>query len=292
LTDPRRRQATSLFSRADQTSVIRPNPGAMPGRTSPHEPRHPHVRNSPGGPFPTNRPSILAGAGSIAARIRDSFGGTGPKKRKGGGLAGVAAGWAWRRVAEKLNACALREADEGASLPQSAAHGGAAAREANGENLAAADEQQENQKSDDRHWPPQCGTRINTFAALLYSIPATVSRAIRARLPRGSSAVSGRVALTASTTATAKLRCYVRARRTGRKGETAMVRRRGVLSAIFATLSVALAGCAAPLSRGYYAGGYPYGIHGYYCGEWSVWPGVSCVDVGPPERVYPPPADP
>ena len=85
---------------------------------------------------------------------------------------------------------------------------------------------------------------------------------------------------------------YVRARRTGRKGETAMVRSRVLLSAIFATLGVALASCAAPLSRGYYAGGYPYGIHGYYCGEWSVWPGVSCVDVGPPERVYPPPADP
>ena len=72
--------------------------------------------------------------------------------------------------------------------------------------------------------------------------------------------------------------------------ETAMVRSRVLLSAIFA--SVALAGCAAPFSRGYYAGGYPYGIHGYYCGEWSVWPGVKCVDVGPPERVYLPPADP
>ncbi|MFZ0604745.1 MAG: hypothetical protein WAN05_25870 [Roseiarcus sp.] len=71
-----------------------------------------------------------------------------------------------------------------------------------------------------------------------------------------------------------------------------MVRSRVLLSAIFAVLGVALAGCAAPLSRGYYAGGYPYGIHGYYCGGWSVWPGVSCVDVGPPERVYPPPADP
>jgi hypothetical protein len=82
------------------------------------------------------------------------------------------------------------------------------------------------------------------------------------------------------------------ARRTRRKGETAMVRSRVLLSAIFATLSVALAGCAAPFSRGYYAGGYPYGIHGYYCGAWSVWPGVSCVDVGPPERVYPRPADP
>ena len=39
-----------------------------------------------------------------------------------------------------------------------------------------------------------------------------------------------------------------------------MVRSRVLLSAIFATLGVALAGCAAPLSRGYYAGGYPYGI--------------------------------
>jgi hypothetical protein len=70
-----------------------------------------------------------------------------------------------------------------------------------------------------------------------------------------------------------------------------MVRSRVLLGAIFATLVVALAGCAAPFSRGYYAGGYPYG-NGYYCGAWSVWPGVSCVDIGPPERVYPPPADP
>jgi hypothetical protein len=82
--------------------------------------------------------------------------------------------------------------------------------------------------------------------------------------------------------------------RAGQKGkdEAAMVRSRVLLSAIFATLGIALAGCAAPLSRGYYAAGYPYGINSYYCGEWSVWPGVSCVDVGPPERVYPPPADP
>ena len=82
------------------------------------------------------------------------------------------------------------------------------------------------------------------------------------------------------------------ARRTGRKGETAMVRSWILLSAILATVGVALAGCAAPFSRGYYAAGYPYGINSYYCGEWSVWPGVKCVDVGPPERVYPPPADP
>jgi hypothetical protein len=46
-----------------------------------------------------------------------------------------------------------------------------------------------------------------------------------------------------------------------------MVRSRVLLSAIFATLGVALAGCAAPLSRGYYAAGYPYGIRSYYCGE-------------------------
>ena len=70
-----------------------------------------------------------------------------------------------------------------------------------------------------------------------------------------------------------------------------MVRSRVLLIAIFGTLTIALAGCAAPLSRGYYAGGYPYGTQGYYCGEWSAWPGVSCVDVGPPERAYPPPAD-
>ena len=35
LTDPRRRQATSLFGRADQTSVIRPNPGGSPGPRPP-----------------------------------------------------------------------------------------------------------------------------------------------------------------------------------------------------------------------------------------------------------------
>ena len=67
--------------------------------------------------------------------------------------------------------------------------------------------------------------------------------------------------------------------RTGRKGETAMIRSWILLSAIFATFGVALAGCAAtPFSPGYYAGGYPYGISGYYCGEWRVWPGASCAD--------------
>jgi hypothetical protein len=62
-----------------------------------------------------------------------------------------------------------------------------------------------------------------------------------------------------------------------------MVRSRVLLSAIFATLDVALAGCAAPFSPGYYAAGYPYGINAYYCGEWRAWPGVSCVD---PRPVY------
>ncbi len=81
-------------------------------------------------------------------------------------------------------------------------------------------------------------------------------------------------------------------RHTGQgKDEIAMVRSRVLLSVIFAALGVALAGCGAPLPPGYYAGGYPYGIHGYHCGEWRVWPGVSCVDVGPPERTYPLPAD-
>ena len=70
-----------------------------------------------------------------------------------------------------------------------------------------------------------------------------------------------------------------------------MVRSLVLLSAIFATLGVALAGCAAP-SPAVTTRRLSYRIHGYYCGEWSVWPGVSCVDVGPPEQVYPPPADP
>jgi hypothetical protein len=50
-----------------------------------------------------------------------------------------------------------------------------------------------------------------------------------------------------------------------------MVRRWILLTAIFAIFSVALAGCAGtPFSRGYYAGGYPYRVSGYYCGEWRV----------------------
>ena len=71
-----------------------------------------------------------------------------------------------------------------------------------------------------------------------------------------------------------------------------MVRSRVLLSAIFATLGVALAGCAPPSPPVTTPVAILTGIHGYHCGEWRVWPGVSCVDVGPPERVYPPPADP
>jgi hypothetical protein len=57
-----------------------------------------------------------------------------------------------------------------------------------------------------------------------------------------------------------------------------MVRKWALVSAIFATFGVALAGCASPtLSPGYYAGGYPYGTLGYYCGEWRAWPGAQCL---------------
>jgi hypothetical protein len=94
--------------------------------------------------------------------------------------------------------------------------------------------------------------------------------------------------LPAATTAMAKLRCCARAIRKGtkeslnhrrRKREAAMIRSWFLLSAIFATLGFALAGCAAtPFSPGYYAGGYPYGSSGYYCGAWRVWPGASCLD--------------
>jgi hypothetical protein len=52
-----------------------------------------------------------------------------------------------------------------------------------------------------------------------------------------------------------------------------MVRSRILLSAIFATLGVALAGCAAtPLYPGYYAD--PYGPGAYYCGD------VGAPDIG------------
>ena len=62
-----------------------------------------------------------------------------------------------------------------------------------------------------------------------------------------------------------------------------MVRSRVLLSAIFATLGGALAGCAAPsLSPGYYISGYPPGTSESYCGEWRVVP-TSCVS---PRAVY------
>jgi hypothetical protein len=51
-----------------------------------------------------------------------------------------------------------------------------------------------------------------------------------------------------------------------------MVRSRVLLSAIFATLGVALAGCAAtPIYQGYYPGGDPVGTSEYYCGEPGAW---------------------
>jgi len=68
------------------------------------------------------------------------------------------------------------------------------------------------------------------------------------------------------------------------RGETAMVHSRVLLSAILATLGVALAGCAAPsLSPGYYVSGDPPGTREYYCREWRAWPGASCVV---PRAVY------
>jgi hypothetical protein len=54
-------------------------------------------------------------------------------------------------------------------------------------------------------------------------------------------------------------------------GETAMVCSWILLGAIFATLGVALAGCApdpTPLSRGYYGDAYE---HVYYCGDVGAW---------------------
>jgi len=51
-----------------------------------------------------------------------------------------------------------------------------------------------------------------------------------------------------------------------------MVRSRVLLSAIFATLGVALAGCAAtPIFPGYYAAGDPIGTSEYYCGDVGAW---------------------
>jgi hypothetical protein len=51
-----------------------------------------------------------------------------------------------------------------------------------------------------------------------------------------------------------------------------MVRSRVLLSAIFATLGVVLAGCAAtPLYPGYYASGDPVGTSENYCGDAGPW---------------------
>jgi hypothetical protein len=54
-----------------------------------------------------------------------------------------------------------------------------------------------------------------------------------------------------------------------------MIRSRVLVSVIFATLGVVLAGCAAtPIYPGYYAGGDPVGTREYYCGD------VGASDVG------------
>jgi len=51
-----------------------------------------------------------------------------------------------------------------------------------------------------------------------------------------------------------------------------MVRSRVVLSAIFAMLGVALAGCGAtPIYPGYYASGDPVGSSESYCGDVGAW---------------------
>jgi hypothetical protein len=51
-----------------------------------------------------------------------------------------------------------------------------------------------------------------------------------------------------------------------------MVRGRVLLRGIFATLGMALAGCAAtPLYPGYYPGGDPVGTAEYYCGDAGAW---------------------
>ena len=96
LTDPRRRQATSLFSRADQTSVIRPTQGpcrAGPALTSPVTLTYGTAR---GGHF--QRTGHQFSPARVQSRpIRDSFGRTGPEKRKGGGLAGGCRRLGWVR---------------------------------------------------------------------------------------------------------------------------------------------------------------------------------------------------
>ena len=65
-----------------------------------------------------------------------------------------------------------------------------------------------------------------------------------------------------------------------------MVRSRVLLSARSLQRSASAAGCGPPA-----AAGYPYGIRSYYCGEWSVWPGIVC-RCWSTRRMYPPPADP
>ena len=51
-----------------------------------------------------------------------------------------------------------------------------------------------------------------------------------------------------------------------------MVRSRVLLSAIFAILGAALAGCAAtPIYPGYYPSGDPVGTSEYYCGAAGAW---------------------
>ena len=62
-----------------------------------------------------------------------------------------------------------------------------------------------------------------------------------------------------------------------------MVRSRVLLSAIFATLGVALAGCAEPLSRGYYIGDYG---RAYYCVSGGYGRRYRVSIRGPPMIIY------
>ena len=51
-----------------------------------------------------------------------------------------------------------------------------------------------------------------------------------------------------------------------------MVRSRVLVSAIFATLGIGLAGCAATsIYPGYYAAGDPVGTSEYHCGDAGAW---------------------
>ena len=58
-----------------------------------------------------------------------------------------------------------------------------------------------------------------------------------------------------------------------------MVRSRVLVSAIFATLGIGLAGCAATsIYPGYYAAGDPVGTSEYHCGDAGAWGGRrNCV---------------